>query len=50
MLGSGTPTTYNCLTLPAACSPTRTCMCIPESVECQCAPTQGSFTVSCPPL
>jgi hypothetical protein len=50
MLIGGTPNSYTCKTLPTACATSPTCSCIPETVECNCTPTQGSFYVTCPPL
>jgi hypothetical protein len=50
MIAGGTPNTYACKTLPTSCAPAPTCNCIPEAVECNCQPVQGSFFVTCPPL
>jgi hypothetical protein len=50
MLVGGTPWDYTCKTLPTACATSPMCSCIPETAECNCQPTQGSFYVTCPPL
>jgi hypothetical protein len=50
MLTGGSANSYSCHTLPTDCASNPTCSCIPESAECACTASQGSFLVTCPPL